>query len=114
MERTSLWPIKTKNLRSLHLRFFDKIRRRISRRSLCSPLNFAPIAQLDRALGFEPRGREFESLWAHHFTIRLRWFPSCAGERDRRNHKRRLFSLPEPQSFLPLPASGSSENRMRG
>ncbi len=29
-----------------------------------APLN-APIAHLDRALGFEPRGREFESLWAH-------------------------------------------------
>ena len=25
----------------------------------------APIAQLDRALGYELRGREFESLWAH-------------------------------------------------
>lgn len=24
----------------------------------------APIAQLDRVLGFEPSGREFESLWA--------------------------------------------------
>lgn len=28
--------------------------------------NEAPIAQLDRALGYELRGREFESLWAHH------------------------------------------------
>ena len=26
----------------------------------------APIAQLDRVLGYEPRGREFESLWARH------------------------------------------------
>ena len=26
----------------------------------------APIAQLDRVLGYEPRGQEFESLWAHH------------------------------------------------
>ena len=25
----------------------------------------APIAQLDRVLGYEPRGQEFESLWAH-------------------------------------------------
>ena len=27
---------------------------------------FAPVAQLDRVLGFEPRGREFESSQAHH------------------------------------------------
>ncbi len=27
----------------------------------------APIAQLDRASGYEPEGRVFESLWAHHF-----------------------------------------------
>ncbi|SRR6266403_6406569 len=32
-------------------------------------LNFlysAPVAQLDRASGYEPEGREFESLRAHH------------------------------------------------
>src|SRR6478752_9673682 len=27
----------------------------------------APVAQLDRASGYEPEGREFESLRAHHF-----------------------------------------------
>ena len=27
----------------------------------------APLAQLDRASGYEPEGREFESLRAHHF-----------------------------------------------
>ena len=26
----------------------------------------APLAQLDRASGYEPEGREFESLRAHH------------------------------------------------
>ncbi len=26
----------------------------------------APIAQMDRVLGYEPRGRGFESCWAHH------------------------------------------------
>ncbi len=32
-------------------------------------LNFsAPLAQLDRASGYEPEGREFESLRAHHFS----------------------------------------------
>ena len=29
---------------------------------------YAPVAQLDRALGYELRGREFESLQAHHLT----------------------------------------------
>src|SRR6266480_2867647 len=28
----------------------------------------APVAQLDRASGFEPEGREFESLRARHFN----------------------------------------------
>ena len=32
----------------------------------------APIAQLDRVLGYEPRGQEFESLWAHHIKQGLR------------------------------------------
>ncbi len=30
-------------------------------------LKFAPVAQLDRVLGYEPRGQEFESLRARHF-----------------------------------------------
>ena len=29
---------------------------------------YAPVAQLDRASGFEPGGREFESLRAHQFS----------------------------------------------
>ena len=29
-------------------------------------VQYAPVAQLDRALGYELRGREFESLRAHH------------------------------------------------
>src|SRR5215831_6499573 len=31
-----------------------------------SPRWKAPLAQLDRASGYEPEGREFESLRAHH------------------------------------------------
>ena len=30
---------------------------------------FAPVAQLDRVPGYEPGGREFESLRARQFTI---------------------------------------------
>lgn len=30
----------------------------------CGPTNFLPLAQLDRASGFYPLGREFESLRA--------------------------------------------------
>ena len=29
----------------------------------------APVAQLDRVPGFEPGGREFESLRARHFSM---------------------------------------------
>ena len=29
---------------------------------------YAPVAQLDRVLGYEPSGREFESLRARHFS----------------------------------------------
>jgi hypothetical protein len=29
-------------------------------------INGAPVAQLDRASGYEPEGREFESPRAHH------------------------------------------------
>ena len=31
----------------------------------------APVAQLDRVFGYEPKGREFESLRAHHTAIRI-------------------------------------------
>ena len=34
----------------------------------------APVAQLDRVRGYEPRGREFESLRARHFLRHLRQF----------------------------------------
>jgi hypothetical protein len=37
------------------------------------PETQAPVAQLDRASGFEPEGREFESLRARHLT-----FPTVA------------------------------------
>jgi hypothetical protein len=33
---------------------------------------FAPVAQLDRAPGYEPGGRGFESLRAHHLIKNLR------------------------------------------
>ena len=32
-------------------------------------LVFAPVAQLDRASGYEPGGRTFESCWAHHINF---------------------------------------------
>ena len=34
-------------------------------------VQYAPVAQLDRALGYELRGREFESLQAHHLHTSL-------------------------------------------
>ena len=38
----------------------------------------APIAQLDRVPGFEPGGREFESLWARQFNKHLCGFWASA------------------------------------
>ncbi len=38
----------------------------ISPRLCLELIVFAPVAQLDRAPGYEPGGREFESLRAHH------------------------------------------------
>src|SRR5580698_8249401 len=58
------------------------------RKSVC----FAPLAQLDRASGYEPEGREFESLSAHHsfqplaglfYPICYRCLSSCCSEKCR-------------------------------
>ena len=43
----------------------------------------APIAQLDRVPGFEPGGREFESLWARQFNKHLCGFWASALQRRR-------------------------------
>ena len=32
---------------------------------------YAPLAQLDRAFGYEPRGRGFKSLRAYHLTNKV-------------------------------------------
>ena len=40
------------------------------------PMKDALVAQLDRALDYESRGREFESSRARHFPFNLfRWLP---------------------------------------
>ena len=31
--------------------------------------NYAPVAQLDRVFGYEPKGQGFESLLARHYFI---------------------------------------------
>jgi hypothetical protein len=36
------------------------------------PTQCAPVAQLDRAFGYEPKGRRFESFRAHHSIPKLR------------------------------------------
>ena len=35
----------------------------------------ALIAQLDRVFGYEPKGRRFESCWAHHAGAKLTFAP---------------------------------------
>ncbi len=46
---------------------FSPERFRYNQRALLTS-RIAPLAQLDRASGYEPEGREFESLRAHHFS----------------------------------------------
>ena len=38
----------------------------------------APVAQLDRASGYEPEGRGFESLRAHHRIQQIFWPPEAS------------------------------------
>ncbi len=47
------------------LQYCEK-RRKNSGRARLANSPFAPVAQLDRASGYEPEGRVFESLRAHH------------------------------------------------
>ena len=61
----------------------------------------APLAQLDRASGYEPEGREFESLRAHHLpsglflsSTFLRWVG-----------RELLFLRPDPRTN-PVPNAG--------
>lgn len=60
-------------------RGFESLSLRHHRGALLQRLFCALVAQLDRALGYELRGREFESLRAHH-VIAPRRQDRCAGE----------------------------------
>ena len=55
----------------------------------------APVAQLDRASGYEPEGREFDSLRAHHLRNKNSVF------REARLATRRRFSLDFPRRARP-------------
>ena len=39
----------------------------------CYPVLYATLAQLDRALGYELRGQEFESLRSHQYADVTQW-----------------------------------------
>src|SRR3954466_8399776 len=43
----------------------------VSRAGPAIPAEHAPVAQLDRALDYESRGQEFESLRARHFGTKV-------------------------------------------
>ena len=67
----------------------------------------APLAQLDRASGYEPEGREFESLRAHHSLFDLRGFlktgvgqswVTISGAGDRRACSTLPASVPRPSA----------------
>ena len=60
--------------------------------------SLAPLAQLDRASGYEPEGREFESLRAHHSFKHIAQFPSdsvsCSFVHVSENVARKIKSEP--------------------
>ena len=82
-------------------------------------LNCAPVAQLDRASGYEPEGREFESLRAHHLflfvqgvtsstcLLELGTFPTLGTIADFGS------SNPMPTLSETPPRKGASRNRLR-
>jgi hypothetical protein len=60
-----------------NLRFCTSNMQSVCKRNLLSLC--APVAQLDRASGYEPEGREFESLRAHHsFSPENKVLPNLA------------------------------------
>ena len=60
----------------------------------------APLAQLDRASGYEPEGREFESLRARHFPLLL---TTAYAKAEYRSCNKRENSYPQiyPQGTVP-------------
>lgn len=59
----------------------------------------APVAQLDRALDYESRGQEFESLRARHFGI------ESPGRRCRPDAAIRPLEQGNPELLLQIPDS---------
>ena len=62
----------------------------------------APVAQLDRVLGYEPRGREFESLRARHLKQRVRY----------KNLARFVFLAAKPKSSPPKRRAGIKASKV--
>ena len=86
-------------------------------------LQNAPVAQLDRVLGYEPRGQEFESLRAHHtlkaqscdWAFSLPTHPACSVSGGRHsNWPVKFLTASEPallhasQTLLPCSLAMSS------
>ena len=59
------------------------------------PAKNAPVAQLDRALGYESRGQEFESLRARQKTLDNKGFLSSAGNRRQNKTKPNIVQFRE-------------------
>ena len=66
----------------------------------------APLAQLDRASGYEPEGREFESLRAHHFLTEKK--------QVKREPRNRLFGFSEFQRYGFISDVTNWEKRYQG
>jgi hypothetical protein len=60
------------------------------------PTQCAPVAQLDRAFGYEPKGRRFESFRAHHhFQIRY----NCTRDKNAPGPKTGAFRLRQKNAY---------------
>ena len=77
----------------------------LERQYICAnilPLCSAPVAQLDRVLGYEPRGRAFESLRARQQRKEKQAFRPILGL---------AFCFSDRQLFMRPPASGHAVRR---
>ena len=59
------------------------------------PAKNAPVAQLDRALDYESRGQEFESLRARQKTLGTKGFFSSAGNRRQNKTTPKYVQIPD-------------------
>src|SRR5258705_448242 len=71
------------------------------------PAKNAPVAQLDRALDYESRGQEFESLRARHLRYSKGLVGVCGFKQDSRSHAASLWLPTKNIENNPMQSSSS-------